>query len=100
MKTGWRSRFEILMIILELCVNPGASCSSLLNKANINHEVFHDLVFGLIDDQLINVETRPLSVSGQKRETDYFLRTPKGDQLINDFKELRSRVTRAESPSG
>jgi predicted transcriptional regulator len=100
MKKVRRSRFEILMIFLEVCVNPGASCSTILNKANINHSVFHELLFGLLDDHLINVETRPNSVSGQKRETDYFLRTPKGDQLINDFKELRSRLTRAESPSG
>lgn len=86
------------MEILELCVFPGLSCSSILNRANINHGVFHDLLFGLIDDKLINVETRPHSISGQKRETDYFLRTPKADKLLNEFEELRGRLTRAESP--
>ena len=98
MKTIRRSRFEVLMEIIELCQHPGLSRQSLLIEANINHGKLHDLLFGLIDDQLIDVETRPNSVSGQKRETDYFLRTPDGDQLINDFKEIRARLTRAESP--
>ena len=97
MKAIRRSRFEVLMEILDLCVFPGLSCSSIINRANINHGVFHDLLFGLIDDKLINVETRPRSVSGQKRETDYFLRTPDGDKLLNEFEELRGRLTRVGS---
>lgn len=87
------------MEIIELCQHPGLSRDSLRIKANINHGKLHDLLFGLIDDQLIDVETRPNSVSGQKRETDYFLRTPDGDKLLINFKEIRARLTRSGSPS-
>jgi len=94
-----RSRFEICMEILELCVPPGIPRVALLRKANLNNGKLHDILFGLLDDHVIKIETRPRSFSGQKRDTDYYLRTEYGDEIIRNFRELKSRLTTSGSPS-
>ena len=90
-----RSRFELLVEIIELCKFPGIPKTFLSRNARINSYRLNDILFGLIEDKLIKVETRPQSQLGQKRKTEYFIRTPDGETFIRDFTGLRERSTRS-----
>lgn len=94
-----RSRLEIIMELLDLCVRPGLPRAALLTKAHLHTSKLHDILFGLLDDRMIKVETRPRSFSGQKRDTDYYLRTDHGDEIMSNFRELTSHLTTVGSPS-
>lgn len=87
-----RSRFELCFEIIELCKFPGLPISRLSSNARVPANRLSDLLFKLIEDQLIHVETRPRSVTGDKRKTDYYVRTPEGENILNDYTELRSKI--------
>ena len=90
-----RSRFELLVEIIELCKFPGLPKTYIARNAGINSFRLNDILFGLIEDKLIKIETRPRSLLGQKRKTDYFIRTPDGETFIQDFTGLKARSTRS-----
>ncbi len=94
-----RSRFELCMEILGLCKSPGLTRSSLVMKANVNSGRISSILFALVDDRLLRTETRKTAPSGNRRDTDYFIRTREGDDLIKDFKNVRSRITKEGAPS-
>lgn len=89
-----RSRFELLVEIIELCKFPGLSRSRINRDLRGNSTTVNEILFGLLDSGLLKVETRPRSQLGQKRETDFYLRTTKGDQFHHDFMTLKERSTR------
>ena len=88
-----RSRFELCMEIIDLCNAPGLSRSGLVTKANVNSSHIREILFGLIEDQLLKTETRKFSPGGFRLKTDYFIRTREGDDLVKDFKDVRERIT-------
>lgn len=88
-----RSRFELCMEIIGLCNAPGLSRSEIVTKANVNSSRIREILFGLIDDQLLKTETRKHSPGGFRLNTDYLIRTREGDELIKDFKDVRKRIS-------
>ena len=94
-----RSRFELCMEIIDLCNSPGLTRSSIVTKANINSSRIREILFGLIEDRLLKTETRKYSPAGGRLDTDYYIRTREGDDLIKDFKNVRSRITKEGPPS-
>lgn len=85
------------MEIIGLCQSPGLSRSGLVTKANVNSSKLMKILFGLIDDQLLRIETRKTSSAGLRRVTDYYLRTIEGDALIKDFQEVKERISTSGS---
>ena len=90
-----RSRFELCMEIIGLCNSPGLSRSGLVTKANVTSSRIHEILFGLIDDQLLKTENRKYSPGGFRmmKGTDYYIRTQEGDDLIKDFNGVKERIT-------
>lgn len=88
-----RSRFELCMEIIGLCKSPGLARSSLVTKANVNSAFIIDILFGLVNDRLLETETRKISPKGKRRITDYYILTPEGAELIKDFHDVRGRIT-------
>jgi len=93
-----RSSFDICFEIIQLCNYPGLSQGKLLTRANLNHGSLKKILFGLIEGELIKVETRPVSSEGHKIETDYYFRTDEGKAILDKFNEIRGRLTRSGSP--
>ena len=93
-----RSRFELLVEIIELCKFPGLPKTYLARNVRTNTGMITDVLFGLVEDKLIRVETRPRSRLGQRRETEFFVRTPDGDSFIRDFTGVRERLTKSGAP--
>lgn len=93
-----RSSFDICFEIIQLCNYPGLSQSKLLTRANLNHGLLKKILFGLIEGELIKVETRPLSPEGHQVETDYYFRTEEGKEILDKFEDIRGRLTRSGSP--
>ena len=87
------------MEIIELCKFPGLARSSLVSEANIHSSKIMTILFSLIDDQLIKTETRKYSPAGFNKNTDYYIRTREGDDLIKDFKDVRARISLEGAPS-
>lgn len=81
------------MTIIDLCQYPGLPKTALMSFANVNYDVLIDLLFGLVDRELIKKETRQTSFDGQKRVTDWYHRTPEGDDLYIKFKEIEEKLT-------
>lgn len=94
-----RSHFEICMEIIELCQIPGLPFTRLMSKANISWRPLMEILVNLIEGDIIEVETRSLSFVGYKRETDYYIRTNEGDEIVSQFNELRERLPIKESQS-
>lgn len=95
-----RSRFELCMEIIGLCNSPGLARSGIVTKANVNSSKIKEILFGLIDDKLLITETRKYSPGGFKLKTDYYIRTKEGDALIEDFNDVKKRITIEGSQSG
>jgi len=93
-----RSRFELLVEIIELCKFPSISKTYLMGNVRTNHGTLTDILFGLVEDKMIKIETRPHSRLGKRRETDYFLMTPDGETFIQDFTGLKERLTKSGAP--
>jgi len=87
------------MEIIELCQYPGLPKTRLMNVSNLSWKTFKNIIFSLIDQELIEVETRDISYSGQDRVTDYFIRTSQGDDTIVQFKSLREKLSIEGAPS-
>lgn len=68
-------------------------------SANLNYKLLSELLFGLIERELIKKETRPTSFDGQKRVTDWYHRTPEGDDLYLKFKEIEESLSISEAHS-
>ncbi len=94
-----RSRFEIIIETLELCRGAGLPKSRLSQLANVNTEKLSDILLELMTGELVSVETRSRSYSGQGRETDFYLRTEDGDTLIERFSLVKKRLTRPGAPT-
>lgn len=86
------------MSIIELCQLPGLPITRVMTSANVSWSTVKTVLFALIDDQLIKVDTRPLSLDGKKRETDFYVLTEEGDQLRTDFNEMKEKLSISGSP--
>ena len=93
MKTR-RSRFELIVEIIELCVTPGLPITRLGSDARVNTHKLSDILMELVTGDLISVETRSRSYAGAHRETDFYIRTSDGDELIEDITGVRKRLSR------
>ncbi len=93
-----RSSFEICLEIIELCNHPGLPLSRLMTRANLNHTKIKHILFKLIEDKLIETETRPRSFTGQKRDTDYFIRTREGDWILKEHSMGSQRTASEGTP--
>ncbi|MBA7491399.1 hypothetical protein ES702_01944 [subsurface metagenome] len=69
-----------------------------MGVSNLNYKLLKDILFGLIENEIINRETRKISYDGQKRETKYYIRTREGDKILDKFNEIQEQLTRLESP--
>lgn len=92
-----RSRFEICIEIIELCQYPGLPITRLIHAANYSWGPLRRILFGLLRGELIEIETRPESFTGEKRKTDYYVRTLEGDEVLSKFNEIREQLTMSES---
>lgn len=88
-----RSRFELIIEVIELCVFPGLPKTRLSTCSNINSDKLSDILMELVTGELLEVETRPRSFAGNKRETDFYVRTSDGDELIRDIKGVKERLS-------
>ena len=88
------------MEIIDLCQIPGLPMTRLQIRANLCHSLLKVLLFGLLDEKLIEVETRPLAFDGSKRVTEYYVRTKDGDEILDQFKELKEKISIEVAPSG
>lgn len=95
-----RSRFELIIEIIELCVSPGLPITRLGSDARVNTHKLSDILMELVTGDLISVETRPLSFAGDNRVTDFYIRTSDGDELIDDITLVRKRLSRPGAHSG
>ena len=93
MKTR-RSRFELIIEIIELCVSPGLPITRLGSDARVNTDKLSTILMELVTGDLISVETRSRSFVGDKRETDFYIRTSDGDELIKDITGIKERLSR------
>lgn len=81
------------MTIIELCQIPGIPKTKLMYSANVNYNLLIELLFGLIEAEIIEKETRPRSYVGQKRDTVWYQRTREGDEIYSKFKELEKKLS-------
>lgn len=93
MKTR-RSRFELIVEILDRCVSPGLPITRLGSDARVTTDKLSDILMELVTGDLISVETRSRSFIGDKRETDFYIRTSDGDELIKDITGIRKRLSK------
>jgi predicted transcriptional regulator len=93
MKTR-RSRLELIMEIIELCRGPGLPLTRLGSEARVNTSKLSDILMELVTGEIISVETRSQSFSDYKRETDFYVRTSEGDELIRDFDGVKKRLSK------
>ena len=98
MKTR-RSRFELIVEIIDLCVSPGLPITRLGSEARVTTDKLSDILYELVTGELISVETRSHSFIGDKRETDYYVRTPDGDEMISEITGIRKRLSRPGAPT-
>jgi predicted transcriptional regulator len=84
--------------IIELCRGSGLPKTQLGREANVGIDKLSDILLELMTGDLISVETRSRSFSGDKRETDFYLRTRDGDTLIERFSEVRERLSTPGAP--
>jgi hypothetical protein len=63
-------------------------------EASVGLDKLSDILLELMTGELISVETRSRSLSGDKRETDFYLTTRDGDVLIERFSLVKKRLTR------
>ena len=94
-----RTKFELNVEIIELCQYPGISLTRLVRFSRINWNPIKEILSTLISGELLKIETRPHSETGQKRETNYYVRTAEGDKALIKFKETRKRISMSGSPS-
>lgn len=88
-----RSRFEIIIEILEACQGQGLPKNRIGNRVGVHAHKVKDVLVELVTGELIESQTRPFSFSGQERETVWFSRTREGDQVMRDFKGARERLS-------
>lgn len=88
-----RSKFEILMDIIELCRFPGLPRTRLMEKSNLNYIALQNFMIELIENGILIVETRSFSYTGQKRETKYLVSTKEGNKIIDQFKEIKKNLS-------
>lgn len=86
------------MEIIKLCQIPGLPKTRIMSSANISWNLLKSVLFSLVDEELIEVKTRPLTPDGHKRETDFYIRTQEGDKILHDFIELKERISTSEVP--
>ncbi len=98
MKTR-RSRFELIIEIIELCVSPGLPLTRLGSDARVNTDKLSDILMELVTGELISVETRSRSFVGDKRQTDFYIRTLDGDAMIQNITGIKKRLSRPEAPT-
>ena len=94
-----RSKFEVCFEIIELCQYPGIPISRLVRDARMNIDPLRKILSTMLTGELLRIETKPLSISGDRRKTDYYIRTPEGDELHKQFRELVKRISMSESQS-
>ncbi len=76
-----RSRYEIMVEILEVAVN-GANVTKIVYSANINFKMAQDYLFYLMKCELIEISSR----NGKK----VYKTTDKGKTFIKKYRELES----------
>jgi predicted transcriptional regulator len=89
-----RSRLELIIEVIELCVYPGLPLTRLGLKSRVSTDKLSDILMELVTGDLLSVETRSRSFSGHNRETDFYIRTSEGDELIRDFTGVKERLPR------
>ena len=95
-----RSKFEICLEIIELCQIPGIPLTLLARDSRVNWAPLKDILSALVSGEIIKTEIRPLSPTGHKRKTEYYIRTAEGDNVLIKFKEIEKRISISGSPSG
>lgn len=95
-----RSRLEVIFDVLRLLKGQGLPKARIVSGANVNHGILAEIIFGLFEKELVSSEIRDRSFSGFKRETEWFFLTPEGQEIVEDFEGLKSRITVTESQRG
>lgn len=93
-----RSDFQLCLEIIELCQYPGGSITTLMNRSGLNYYKIKKILFGLVENELIQIEERDHSPSGDRRKTDYFIRTQDGHEVLKKANELTERLPIEGSP--
>lgn len=88
-----RSKFEVCLEIIELCQYPGIPLTRLCRDARVNWDPLKEILSSLLTGELLRIETRPLSFTGDRRKTDYYVRTSEGDKVHKKFKEIKERIS-------
>ena len=78
-----RSRDMIISQILDICIN-GASKTRIVYQANLNFRTINPYIELLTKNGLINVE---------KEQTIIYKTTPKGLDLLDNFKQIQSELS-------
>ena len=94
-----RSRFEICLEIIELCQTPGIPVTPLGLASRCTYATLKEILSSLLTGELLKIETRPISYSGGKRKTNYYVRTVEGDKVLTKFNEIEKRISMSGSPS-
>lgn len=78
-----RSRDMIISQILDICIN-GASKTKIVYQANLNFRTINPYIELLTKNGLINVK---------KEQTVIYKTTPKGLDLLDNFKQIQSELS-------
>ena len=78
-----RSRDMIISQILDICIN-GASKTRIVYQANLNFRTINPYIELLTKNGLINVK---------KEQTIIYKTTPKGLDLLDNFKQIQSELS-------
>ena len=78
-----RSRDMIISQILDICIN-GASKTKIVYQANLNFRTINPYIELLTKNGLINVK---------KEQTIIYKTTPKGLDLLDNFKQIQSELS-------
>ena len=78
-----RSRDMIISQILDICIN-GAGKTKIVYQANLNFRTINPYIELLTKNGLINVK---------KEQTIIYTTTPKGLDLLDNFKQIQSELS-------
>ena len=78
-----RNRDMIISQILDICIN-GASKTKIVYQANLNFRTINPYIELLTKNGLINVK---------KEQTIIYKTTPKGLDLLDNFKQIQSELS-------
>jgi predicted transcriptional regulator len=82
-----RSKDMIISQILDICIN-GASKTRIVYQANLNFRTINPYLELLTKNELINVK---------KEQTIIYKTTPKGLDLLDNFKQIQSELSATEA---